>query len=317
MSDKWNPLNPAPGVYDGLDMDAYHACKAAIGRSALKVLHKHTPGELEHYLAHGIEPTKAMDFGSAVGLLVCEPHRFGSEVVLQPAFAGERAPEVFRGAGSKERIQQWKDANAGKLWLSEDDWDTAHAIAAAVKASPAAQRVLDSPHLKTEQSFFWRDQATGLMCKARPDWWRPDVGMTADFKTTSGDLDDHDLANYVAAYHAHLQGAMCAAALTTLGMPFKSHALIVARRKAPVRVRVVVMRLEEPEQVPSWLEVGESIFRTCLTEYAVCVRERRFPNYGDTGTTLPVPAYVSMETGKLAERLEKAAAALTEETAVA
>jgi exodeoxyribonuclease VIII len=298
-------------------MDAYHGCKAAIGRSALKVLHKHTPGELKHYLEHGIEPTKAMDFGSAVGLLVCEPHRFAGEVVLQPAFAGERAPDVFRGAGAKERIQQWKDANAGKLWLSEDEWQTAHDIAAAVKASPAAHRVIGSPKLLTEQSFFWRDQQTGLMCKARPDWYRPDAAMTADFKVTSGDLDDHDLGTYVASYYAHFQGAMCAAALTSLGLPFKAHALIVARRKAPVRVRVIVMRLEEPEQVPSWLEVGEAIFRTTLTEYAACVRQGRFPHYGETGTTLKVPAYVAQELTSLTERLDKAASALEAEESAA
>ena len=302
----FDPKNPKPGIYDGVPMEEYHR-SSSISRSALKILDEEAPGELAHYLARGSgDATAAMTFGTAVGMLLFEPHLFERNFIERPAFSGANAPDAFRGAGSKERVAEWKEAHRDYQWLDPFEWAQAHEVVQAVRGSRAASLLLKSPELRVEQSIVWEDKSTGIMCRARPDAWRPDVGMTIDLKVTSDDLTDRALGNYVSAYYAHLQGAMCAAGLLANGQTFTSHSLIVVRRKAPIRVRVVTMRLEEPDQVPTWLEVGETMFEALLAEYAACRASGKFPNYGDQGSRLPVPAYVGSKIGSYTERARKA-----------
>jgi hypothetical protein len=56
----------------------------------------------------------------------------------------------------------------------------AHAMVAAVRAFPPTQRILAEG--LPQVTMIWRDPKTDVLCKARPDWWRPDC--TADLKTT-------------------------------------------------------------------------------------------------------------------------------------
>ena len=42
----------------------------------------------------------------------------------------------------------------------------------------------------SELSFFWIDEATGIKCKVRPDYFNPDLAFIVDYKTTKDHTED-------------------------------------------------------------------------------------------------------------------------------
>ena len=305
---------PDPGIYrpDEVPMDVYHNEWDIIGRSALRQLDEGVPADLKRYLARKVEPTAAMNVGTAFGLALLEPEEFSRRVIERPAFSGPQAPEEFRGKGARERIAEWKEAHRDYIQLAPDEWAWVAAAVATTKRTPAYQRLMSTTH-KIEHSIVWDDADTGLRVKARPDLWLPDVGCTADLKVTSGALTDRELGSYVVSYYAHLQGAMCMRGLIANGKPFRAHHLIFVSRAGDTPLcRVVTMKIDEATQDPSWLELGEAQFDALLAEYAACVRADQWEDYGDRGTVLPVPAYAASKRLTYQERAEKAQEAAEE-----
>ena len=298
-----------PGIYTEaqLSMDAYHAARHIVGRSCLKTLDEGMPADARRYLDEPSDSsTAAMAFGTAVQACLRSRSAFEAEYIRQPVFAGPNADEQFKGTGAKARIAAWKEANAHKIQLPASDYDQVLEAAREVHATPSAAKVLALPDLQHETSFVWEEEKHGgRIVKARPDFWSRAAGMTADLKVDGrGDLSDRKLQEYVTAYYAHLQGSMCMRGLIANGEAFRSHVLIVVRRKPPVKCRVVVMRLDDAS--PSWLECGEAQFDALLAEFVECERTGAWPDYGDQGTQLPVPAYVSVKQSHYHERLERA-----------
>lgn len=300
-----------PGVYTEaeLPMADYHRASNVVGRSALKHLDEGVPADVQRYYNEPPrEGTVAMAFGTAVQTCLRSVADFKAQYVRQPVFAGPNADEEFKGTGAKARIEAWKGANAHRLCLPAADYDQVLEAAREVKATPSAARILNLPDLQHETSFVWAEEKHGgRLVKARPDFWSPSRGITADLKVDGrGDLSDRKLAEYVTAYYAHLQGSMCARGLIANGHDFNAHVLIVVRRMAPVKCRTVVMKLDDPEAQPSWLECGEAQFDALLAEFVQCEQTGSWPDYGDQGTTLPVPAYVSSKLSTYTERLNRA-----------
>lgn len=314
MTTAISPYRPDPGIYppEQASMDIYHRKWDAVGRSVLKCLDEGVPADVRRYLARGLEPTAAMNVGTAFGMALLEPEEFNRRVIERPAFAGPSAPEGFRGKGAKERIAEWKAAHADYIQLAPDEWAWVAEAVAVTRKTPAVARLL-ALDCRVEHSFVWDDPDTGMRCKCRPDLWLPSVGCTADVKVTSGALTDRELGNYVVSYYAHLQGAMCLRGLIANGQPFKAHHLIFVTRSGDHPLcRVVTMKLDEPTQDPSWLELGEVQFDALIAEYAACERSGVWEDYGDRGTVLPVPAFASIKRGSYQKRLEKASRAAEE-----
>lgn len=286
-------------------MSRYHEDRSAIGRSALKLLDEGRPSDLQDYLAHGINVTRAMDFGTCVGLLLSNPEEFAEQTVKRPILAGPNADEEFKGTGAKARAAAWKEANADKLQLSEDEWELAHRLAQNIKANKWVKKFIDRPDAMPEASIVWRDSKTGLLVKSRPDVLIPSIETTVDYKITSGGLSDHEISNYIASYHVAMQGSMCGAGLIANGKGFRGHVVVFASRKTE-KVRVVPMRLDEREQETSWLEIGDAQFEACLAEYAQCLKTGVFEDWGDHGRLVPVPAYVASRLSEWKGRIDKA-----------
>ena len=300
-----------PGIYKESEcsMDAYHAAKVIVGRSALKLLDEGVPADVQRYYnAPPQEGTVAVAFGTATQTCLRSVADFKAQYVRQPVFAGPNADEQFKGTGAKARIEAWKGANAHRLCLPASDYDQVHEAAREIKATPIAARILSIPDLQHETSFVWAEEKHGgRLVKARPDFWSPSLGMTADLKVDGrGDLSDRKLAEYVATYYAHLQGAMCMRGVVASGHAFTAHILIVVRRQNPVKCRIVKMKLIDKKAQPSWLECGEAQFDALLAEFVECERRNSWPDYGDQATTLPVPAYVSSKLSTYTERLNRA-----------
>jgi hypothetical protein len=301
----------APGIYPehALSMEEYHGARDIIGRSALKSMDEGMPADTRRYLDSPPNAgSVAMAFGTAAQVAVRSLEDFKHSYIRQPVFAGAGADEEFKGTGAKARVAAWKAAHANANLLPAADYDAAIEVAHAIRACPSANLVLNRPDLQHETSFVWEEEKHGnRLVKARPDFWSPAAGLTADMKIDGrGDLSDHELSNYVAKYYAALQGAMCRRGLLALGQTWHSHVLIVARRNPSVKVKTILMQMDDGFEGLSWMKLANVQYDALLAEFVKCESTNEWPDWGDETTRLPVPAFVSMKATSYQARLTKA-----------
>lgn len=170
-----------PGVYE-IDVEGYHDDPVAGGSlsstGARRLLAPSCPAKFryEQDHRHEIAPiNRTFNLGHAAHKLVLND---GPELVRIDAANYQ----------TKAARQARDEALAADLVpLLPGEWDQVHAMAAALRAHPVAA-LFDPDHGKAEQTLVWRDEGTGVMCRARLDWLQP--GVVIDYKSAlSGDLE--------------------------------------------------------------------------------------------------------------------------------
>lgn len=170
MNDLSNvPAIPAPGVYAGIENEAYHA-GPGISKSGLWTIYRKSPA---HYRYAEREESPAFDFGTACHFAILQPELFEKRVM--------RGPRDRRG-------NNWKDvqaeaANSGRLLLIEADYNDALVIRDSLHTDPFLNALIVSPYAQVEHSAFWIDAETGVLCRSRPDLYRADLGVIVDVKS--------------------------------------------------------------------------------------------------------------------------------------
>lgn len=155
----------------------YHA-SGAVSKSILDMVHK-SPAYYRYRMDNQREQTDSMLLGSVVHKLVLEPYDFAAEFAVCPE-CDRRTKE------GKEAYKSFLDAvGEGVTAVPAATYQTAKAMAEAVKAHPIAAKLLSSG--KPEESFFWEQD--NIKCSCRPDWLRDD-GIVVDLKTTKNASPD-------------------------------------------------------------------------------------------------------------------------------
>lgn len=167
------------------EYEAIDACNF----STLKELRR-SPLHYAYRLREPRKDTKTLAMGRAVHAAVFEPDRFPLDYAL---WDGER-----RGKAYAEFCEQ----HPAQTILKAEEYRTALAIRDAVRSHPVARPALTPPG-EAEKAITWTDEATGLRCKGRLDWWR--IGLLCDLKTTTDvDRDRFQALAYRMGYHAQL-----------------------------------------------------------------------------------------------------------------
>lgn len=157
------------GFTSRLPADTYHALPG-VSISRLKELQR---SALHYrYRLENPKESNALKLGTAAHCAVLEPERFRHEFI-----AWSRRSE--NGNLCPRKGQYW-DAfvagNPGRTIITEDEWQLAHDIAAAVRADPLAMRYLESG--EPEVTMQWECiidgigeiPARSLGCRGRADW---------------------------------------------------------------------------------------------------------------------------------------------------
>lgn len=196
-----------PGRYEGLPNEVYHAANGISStqvkdaRVSLMYFHgRHISKTI------GRETSDALTFGTLVHALALEPECFDAEFAVFPgvpveAFTttdsmkafireyneGKDKADQLKLTGTKDVLaasiravnpdaifadefeQQWRDANQGKIILSERQLAHAKAIQQALFNHPSAGQLLQHPNRSNEVSYFGMDEETGLEVRVRPD----------------------------------------------------------------------------------------------------------------------------------------------------
>lgn len=247
----------------------YEAIKA-INWSSLKHIGT-SPLEYRWRLAHP-EPRKpAFVFGGAVHCAVLEPEKFDSRYA------------VYDGIRRGKDWEAWKAIHPGVESLKPDEYDRVQEIAVALRFDGLAAKLLAGG--RCEEALTWSDDDTGLACKGRVDYIRPDCVI--DLKTTRDPAPrkferaaaSYGYAGQVAFYH---DGATARHLIDGRTMPF----IVSVQTKAPYDVVSYQLDAEA-------LDIGRAQYKSLLRQLVDCTAADYWPGVAPELQKLRLPHWAA------------------------
>jgi hypothetical protein len=277
---------PGPGVHDLTDEEYFggELARESLSSSAAKILLK--PGGPARYRYHAdagtVEVKREYDLGHAVHTWTLGA---GPEPVLFPGTG--KNPNAWQKDADKDAISKLRAED--KVPLRPPDWAAAKAMTAAVKAHPIAAKLLTRG--QPERTLVWADPVTGMLCRAKLDWLRPD-GIV-DLKTCESAADD------ALSKAVHNHGYYISAAFYLRG--FRLLGLDQADGREPFFAYVCVEK-EPPHLVHATqltertLAYGDRKVSEALEIYRDCTASGVWPGYPDDEITdIDLPGWVRTE----------------------
>ncbi len=262
-----------PGVYQ-MSSDVYHADSALSSSGARKLLPPYCPALFKWHRENQQPPSRVFDFGHAAHKMVLGD---GPEIAVIDA--KDYRTKVAQDARDEARAD-------GKIPMLDHEVETALAMASVLQGT----RMFRQPG-KPEQSLFARDEATGVMLRARIDWLPESVDgrMTiVDYKTTVC-AEPGAFGRSAARYRYDQQAAFYVDIVKALGLAEHVDFVFVAQEKsAPYLVQP--FRIEEYE-----LAIGRRRNREAIELFARCVEADDWPSYSAGVETLSLPAWMDDE----------------------
>ena len=258
-----------PGQYD-IPAEDYHADPVPGGSlsstGARRLLE--CPAKFAWERGHGAAPKRHFDIGTAV-------HTLTLGVGTQPVRIDAAS---YRSADAQQQRDQARAA--GRIPLLPGEYQQVQDMAAALRNHPAVAEMLAQLG-EAEQTFIWRDEATGVWRRSRPDWVAD--GLVADLKTAANASPAAaERAVYEHGYHA--QGAWVLDGVEAVLGQRSEFRLVFVEKEPPYPVAVYVV-------TGSALLLGEARNRRALEIYAECTASGVWPAYGDDPIHLSLPGW--------------------------
>lgn len=268
------------GLHADVSAELYHArLPGLVSRTAL-TLFQRAPAVYKAWL-DGASPEDDekpdLLFGAALHCALLEPKVFARSYAVEPDFGDCRYKEnkATRGA--------WRRENAGKALLSAEDDATISGMIRSIMAHPFAPKLLDGGD--AEITALWRDEATGLRCKARADYYSPTLKLIVDVKTTR-DGRERPFARSCANYGYHLQRAFYGDGFVAAGAPVEMFVFLAVEKKPPYLVKLHQLDLAA-------LAKGRDEVRETMAQLAECIRADHFPGYDPSISTISLPPWAA------------------------
>lgn len=206
--------------------------------------------------------------------------------LLSVSGSTEQLAETLRANGKpvtlwRDLKAEWERNNGHRTVLSAEEWDQLHAMRDAVMAHPKAAALLSKPG-KAEQSVYWHDAVTGVLCRCRPDYLTDDDYLI-DLKSTE-DASPEEFAKSVANYRYHVQHPFYWDGLTAVGRKPRAFVFIACEKKAPYAVGVYVLDAAA-------VELGRMQYSRDLAVYAECLASGQYPAYSERIEHLALPGW--------------------------
>jgi exodeoxyribonuclease VIII len=208
-----------PGIYEGMSFDDY--CQIdAINNSSLKVMKEKSPKHYKYYVECGREETDAMRIGSALHTRILEPDAFDSRYIV--------IPDVDRRTKAGKEVYQEAESD-GRTIVKQSEMEMMEAIVENLRQKNVASLL---GGVKLETCIVWTDEDTGLLCKARMDFWRQAFNYIGDLKSTVDACPEH-FSREVIRYLYHQQAAFYVDGMKTLTLSEPRFYLIPVEKSPP------------------------------------------------------------------------------------
>lgn len=273
-----------PGIYSRVPLDVYHGqaiCDGpSVSSSGLRTFCRKSAahffdewsGNPDHEEA---EPSKAMILDRAAHHLVLGEANFAKSFAMPPDEYPDRETGVLKKwTYQADYCKRWKarQQKAGLTILSQDMAEAIIGMSRALGRNP----IVCGGGLAglIEHSIFWRDDATGLWIKVRPDAIPTTSVDAVDLKTAHSVMHD-DLQNVIFECGYHQQGALILEGFRrVLGMKSPTFTLVFVESKRPFCVAVYALKDED-------LRRGDSQNRFALDKIARCIERKEWPGPAD------------------------------------
>lgn len=263
------------GIYNNISNEAYHQ-GPGISRSALMEFRKSPYHYWYKYKNRDYveEPsTSTQVFGNAFHSFILEPQKFASQFYILPKFDK-------RTKAGLERWHHIQREQVNKICLTEEQHQVLQHMAESLKQNGLALKLIEKAQI--EQSLYWNDPDTGILCKCRPDILRP--RLVADLKTAQ-DGSAWAFSKAVYEYGYHIQAAMIREALQVIqGIDIQSFWFLVIEKSAPYVVSTYKLDAAA-------LEKGKEDFKALLSRYQACLKTNHWPAYEAQEISLPHYAF--------------------------
>lgn len=270
------PLWRGPGVYTAEELSAedYHRDIVPGGSlsssGARALLDSGCPAQFDYNRRNPQPPKKEFDLGHAAHRLVL----------------GEGADLVEVKAKRWDTLAVKSDVAAiraaGKIPLKTAELEQVQAMADAIRQHPLAGPLFTPGTGVAEQSLYWADPATGVMCRARPDWVKELPGLTlcTDYKSTK-DASPNSVSKAIAEYGYHQQDPFYLDGIQAVLQPEQARFVFVFQSKTAPYL-ITVRELCESDR-----QIGRAKNERALRIYADCERTGIWPDWTGPVTDIP------------------------------
>lgn len=277
-----------PGIYLDEPEASYHAPRLGVlSCSAIKQLLR-SPRHYQHWLAQESEPSAAQRFGRAFHMALLEPARFKAFYCTLPADAPRR-PSITQLNAKKpsdetvEAIAWWAEfERTGRTMLSQADMERIDEMLVSVHSHPWASLLIQGGN--SEVTLRWQDEATGLECKARADYYRDEPKRYVLDVKTCADASPEGFAKAVHNFGYHLQHAHYADGFRSLGLPLHGYYLLAVESEAPYVCQPYYLDAEAEGKGFALRNAGASTLKRCM-------ETGKFPGYSDDIAQLCLPPW--------------------------
>lgn len=224
-------MNFTNGVHN-ITNEQYHASNG-VSRSALMKLRKSKFHYWYEYLSNQfIKPddTEALIFGNALHTMILEPNEFDKRYFVADKVDRRTKEGKFRHS---EMMQEAGD----RILITDHLHFKLQLMNESIKRNEQAAELLKNG--KAEQSIYWTDEETGLVCKCRPDLWHKN--MIIDLKTTAS-AAYRDFQSSCYKYGYHIQAGMIQEGVKSVtGQIIKDFVFIATEKEAPYATAVYIL----------------------------------------------------------------------------
>lgn len=263
---------PEPGIYHNIPFEEYIRWEAA-SNTILGIIENQSPAHAQAFMATPPKSSEALDFGQALHTFNLEVMSFDEKYIVAPNF--DRRTKKGKAASAK-----FDEDNKGKKRLEQDAYDTILAMAASIETHHFAKRFMWGG--KPELSIVWRDKATGVLCKARLDYYHQD-GVIADLKSTR-DASVAAFSKAIYNYGYHRQAAFYSAGWEALEDEEPEFIFIAVEKTRPYGVATYIAC----EDV---IIAGRFSYKQALKTYAECYKSGLWPSYPQEISEIHLPAW--------------------------
>ncbi len=272
-----------PGLYSHIPMDAYHSQAicfvTSVSSSGLRRVLDDNGGSPAHFYVEWdgnpdrVEPEDKKHFtvGRAVHHLMLGQANFAKEFIIRPVELPEpKTGEMKAWNGNRTVCREWvaRAQATGRTILTFDMVSDIKAMAIRLGRNPYVRDGLLGGDV--ERTMIWRDQKTGLWCKARPDSIPTASGDFSDLKTTPS-AHPVDIQRAVTDHAYHQQMALIrTGAREVLKIEPSTFSLIFQEKKPPYCSAVKILHKDD-------LDLGERQNRAALDLIARCIKEKDWP----------------------------------------
>jgi len=252
----------------------YHAHPALSSSGARKLLPPSCPAVFDWERRNPPEGKAVFDFGSAAHKLV---------LGAGPPIRVVDAPDWRTKAARDERDSARSD---GHIPVLVHEHEQVQAMAHALTDHPVAAQLFAAG--TPELSLFWRDDRSGVECRARLDWWTTNVlgePVAVDYKTTVS-ADPRSVQRSIASYSYHQQDAWYTDGIQSVGLADDPGFLFVFQEKSPP-YPVTVVSLDAESR-----RIGAARNRQARSIFAQCVETGEWPGHADQIVRLELPAWM-------------------------